>query len=122
MQSEDHRRRSPSLSLPSLRTSRDQHLAGTLTLGNLLSALGEASFGWAIVVFSLVTLLPLPPGATLITAVPLLVTTAQMMLGYQYVRLPARLAGLRIEQPVRAATSIGIARIMVTVRVISTSQ
>lgn len=98
MQREDHRRRRPSLSLPILRTSRDQHLAGSLTLGNLLSALGEASFGWAIVVFSLVTLLPLPPGATLITAVPLLVTTAQMMLGYQYVRLPARLAGLRIEQ------------------------
>jgi len=98
MQREDGRKRRPSLSLPILRTSRSQQLAGTLTLGNLLSALGEASFGWAIVVFSLLTLLPLPPGATLLTAVPLLVTTGQMMLGYPYVKLPRRLSELRIEQ------------------------
>ncbi len=98
MQREDGRKRRPSLSLPILRTSRSQQLAGTLTLGNLLSALGEASFGWAIVVFSLLTLLPLPPGATLLTAVPLLVTTGQMMLGYPHVKLPRRLSELRIEQ------------------------
>ncbi|MHA7849550.1 exopolysaccharide biosynthesis protein [Roseovarius sp.] len=98
MQRGDERKRRPSLSLPILRTSRSQHLAGTLTLGNLLSALGEASFGWAIVVFSLLTLLPLPPGATLITALPLLVTTGQMMLGYPHVKLPERLARLSIEQ------------------------
>jgi len=98
MQRGDERKRRPSLSLPILRTSRSQHLAGTLTLGNLLSELGEASFGWAIVVFSLLTLLPLPPGATLITALPLLVTTGQMMLGYPYVKLPGRLARLSIEQ------------------------
>src|SRR6056297_3424501 len=98
MQRGDERKRRPSLSLPILRTSRSQHLAGTLTLGNLLSELGEASFGWAIVVFSLLTLLPLPPGATLITALPLLVTTGQMMLGYPHVKLPERLARLSIEQ------------------------
>lgn len=98
MQRGDEIRRRPSLSLPILRTSRSQHLAGTLTLGNLLSALGEASFGWAIVVFSLLTLLPLPPGATLITALPLLVTTGQMMLGYPHVKLPGRLARLRLDQ------------------------
>ncbi len=70
------------MSLPILRTSRNQHRAGTLTLGNLLTALGETSFGWAIVVFSLVTLLPLLPGSSMITALSLLVTTGQMVLGY----------------------------------------
>ena len=92
------KRKRPSLSLPILRTSRAQHRAGTLTLGTLLTALGETSFGWAIVVFSLVTLLPLPPGTTLLTALPLLVTSGQMALGYPHVRLPTRLAGLRIDQ------------------------
>lgn len=82
----------PSLSMPILRTARAQHRAGILTLGNLLSALGEASFGWAIVVFSLLTLLPMPPGSSVITALPVLVTTAQMMLGFSYLRLPGRLA------------------------------
>src|SRR6056297_3217996 len=97
MQREDGTRRRPSLSLPILRTSRSQHRAGTLTLGNLLSELGETSFGWAIVVFSLLTLLPLPPGSSLITGLPLLVTTAQMMLGYPHVKLPAPLARLRLD-------------------------
>ena len=90
--------RRPSLSLPILRTSRNQHRAGTLTLGNLLKALGEASFGWAIVVFSLLALLPLPPGSTLVTALPLLMTTGQMMLGHSHVKLPGRLANLPLDQ------------------------
>ncbi|NDR55878.1 exopolysaccharide biosynthesis protein [Aliiruegeria sabulilitoris] len=90
--------RRPSLSLPILRTSRDHHRAGTLTLGNLLSSLGEASFGWAIVVFSLLTLLPLPPGSSVVTALPLLVTTVQMILGYSHVRLPGPLARLQLDQ------------------------
>lgn len=96
MQPGDGTRRRASLSLPILRTSRSQHIAGTLTLGNLLSALGEASFGWAIVLFSLLTLLPLPPGSTLITALPLIMTTGQIMLGYSHVKLPGPLARLPI--------------------------
>ncbi|SDJ66167.1 exopolysaccharide biosynthesis protein [Aliiruegeria lutimaris] len=92
------KRRRPSLSLPILRTSRSHHLAGNLTLGNLISSLGEASFGWAIVLFSFLTLLPLPPGSSLLTAIPLLVTTIQMMLGYPFVRLPKFLARMKLDQ------------------------
>ncbi len=98
MRRKDGIRHRPSLSLPILRTLRSQHQTGALTLGSLLSGLGERSFGWAIVVFSLLTLLPLPPGSTLITALPLLVTTGQMMLGYRYVSLPGPLARLRLDQ------------------------
>ncbi len=105
MQREDKKRRRPSLSLPILRTSRAQHRSGTLTLGNLLSELGEASFGWAIVVFSLLTLLPLPPGSTLITALPLLVTTGQMMQGCPHVKLPERLAHIRLD-PVKLRRTV----------------
>ena len=105
MQREDGTRRRPSLSLPILRTSRRQHRAGTLTLGNLLTALGETSFGWAIVVFSLLTLLPLPPGSSLITALPLLVTTGQMVLGNPHVKLPGPLARLRLD-PVKLRRTV----------------
>ncbi len=97
MDSHTAMRRRPSLSLPILRNSRDQHRAGTLTLGNLITSLGEASFGWAIVVFSLLTLLPLPPGSSVITALPLLLTTVQMMLGYPFVRLPKALARMTLD-------------------------
>ncbi|ASM74721.1 MULTISPECIES: exopolysaccharide biosynthesis protein [Roseobacteraceae] len=105
MQREAKKRRRPSLSLPILRTSRNQHRAGTLTLGNLLSELGETSFGWAIVVFSLLTLLPLPPGFTLITALPLLMTTGQMIMGYPHVWLPAPLARLQLD-PVKLRRTV----------------
>ncbi|ARE41303.1 exopolysaccharide synthesis protein ExoD-related protein [Rhodovulum sp. P5] len=94
---QDNGRRKPSLSLPIIRRSRKHHNAGTLTLGNLLEDLGERSFGWAIVVFSLVTLLPLPPGSSLITALPVLLTTGQMMFGFPYVRLPGPLARLKLD-------------------------
>lgn len=92
-------RRRASLSLPIIRTARGQHRDGSLTLGGLLKALGETSFGWAIVLFSLVTLLPLPPGSSLITALPLLLTTGQMALGYPSVRLPGKLSRLKLDEP-----------------------
>lgn len=88
--------RRPSLSLPILRASRTHHAQGTLTLGELLATLGERSFGWSIVVFSLFTLLPLPPPMTLITALPVMLATAQMALGYPHVRLPKRIARIRL--------------------------
>jgi len=105
MHREDGSRRRPSLSLPILRTSRNQHRNGKLTLGNLLTELGETSFGWAIVVFSLLTLLPLPPGSSLITALPLLVTTGQIILGFPHVRLPGPLARLRLD-PVKLRRTV----------------
>lgn len=88
----------PSLSLPLLRESRAQERAGRLTVGNLLEALGERSFGWALLVFSLLTLLPLPPGTTLVTALPLLLVTGQMALGFPHVILPAALARRPLNQ------------------------
>jgi hypothetical protein len=108
MPSAEETRRRPSLSMPILRTSRSQHRDGTLTLGSLLSALGGASFGWAIVVFALVALLPLPPGSTLLTALPLLMTTAQMMLGFDHVRLPGPVARIAIDPERLRRTVLGL--------------
>lgn len=108
MPSAEERRRRPSLSLPILRTSRTQHRDGAVTLGSLLSALGGASFGWAIVVFALAALLPLPPGSTLLTALPLLMTTAQMMLGFRHVHLPGPLARIAIDPERLRRTVLGL--------------
>ncbi|WP_243644982.1 exopolysaccharide biosynthesis protein [Rhodovulum euryhalinum] len=94
--------------MPILRTSRAQHKAGNLTLGTLLAGLGERSFGWAIVVFSLLTLLPLPPGSSLVTALPVLFTTAQMMVGFPHVRLPGPVARVKIDQQKLRRTLLGL--------------
>ena len=97
-QGQDLRYRRSSLALPILRTTREQHRAGGLSIGGQLTALGDSSYGWAIVLFALLTFLPLPPGSSLLTALPLLGTTLQMIFGYRHVRLPARLARVELDQ------------------------
>lgn len=61
------------------------------TLGAVLAGLGDRSFGWLIMIFALVNLLPMPIGGTLVTAIPLVIVTLQMALGLHSVRLPGRL-------------------------------
>ena len=54
----------------------------------LVDTLGERSFGWCLVIFSLINLLPVPVGTNMITSIPVIAVTAQMALGYDRVRLP----------------------------------
>lgn len=79
-----------------LQVIRDHQDAQEMSLGTFLEQLGDRSFGWAILLACLVNLLPLPPGATLITAIPLLIFCTQLALGFSSVRLPQRLARIRI--------------------------
>jgi hypothetical protein len=71
-----------------VRAAKDPGAEPDLLLGDLLLRLGDRSFGWCIVLFALASLLPLPPGATLVTAVPLALLAGQMALGLPRVRLP----------------------------------
>ena len=63
--------------------------ASAVPLGEVLSDLGNRSFGWSILVFGLVNLIPMPIGSQMVTGLPLLLLTAQMVLGFSHVRLPA---------------------------------
>lgn len=57
-------------------------------LERILADQGHSSFGWSILLFAVVNLLPLPIGSNVVTAIPLLLLTAQMALGLPHVRLP----------------------------------
>ncbi len=70
--------------------------ADSLTLGEVIAGLGDRSFGWLILLFSLVNLMPLPPGSTLVLALPLLLVTGQMALGLRVVRLPGFITRRRV--------------------------
>lgn len=72
--------------LMALRRSGD---ASAVPLGSVLADLGNRSFGWSMAVFGLLNLIPMPIGSNMITGVPLLLLTAQMVLGFSHVRLPA---------------------------------
>ncbi|MPZ08630.1 MAG: exopolysaccharide biosynthesis protein [Kiloniellaceae bacterium] len=63
-----------------------------IPLDSILADLGNRSFGWSIMLFALFNLIPMPIGSNMITAVPLLLLTAQMALGLAHVRLPAFIA------------------------------
>lgn len=90
--------RGRSLSFTLLRVIRNGRHCDRISLGEFLAELGDRSFGWAILLSCLINLLPLPIGATLITAIPLLIFCAQLGLGFSNVWLPARLARLAISR------------------------
>lgn len=73
------------------RSDGDEVSVGTMILG-----LGDRSFGWSIVLFSLVNMVPMPVGSTLITAIPLLLLTAQMALGLRHIALPKFVSRIKV--------------------------
>jgi hypothetical protein len=72
-----------------VRAAGDRRRSGEgLAIGELIATLGDRSFGWAIMLFAVVNLMPIPPGSTMITAIPLVIVTGQMALGLPQLRLP----------------------------------
>ncbi len=57
-------------------TSRER-----ISVGDLLSAMGDRAFGPLMLLFALPNVLPMPPGASGILGVPLIILAAQLMLG-----------------------------------------
>ncbi len=70
---------------------------GPITVEQLREFLADRSFAAIMLFFSAINLLPLPPGSSFILAVPLILLSIQMILGYQRAWLPKRI--LRVEIP-----------------------
>ncbi|WP_246750547.1 exopolysaccharide biosynthesis protein [Martelella lutilitoris] len=71
---------------------------GRLSLEQLDDALAERSFGAFIVLFSIPNLIPLPPGATLLLGLPLILVSWQMMVSrHTRVWLPERIARFSVD-------------------------
>lgn len=69
------------------------------SVGEITDAFGERSMGASLAVFALPNLMPLPPGSTVLLAIPLLIVTWQMMVsGGSRLWLPQRLAAYRIDR------------------------
>ena len=60
----------------------------SVSIEELRDAMGDRGFAMLLVVFAGLNLLPTPPGSTLILGIPLMLVSAQMMLGYQTAWLP----------------------------------
>lgn len=61
---------------------------GPVSVATIRDALGDRSFAALLVLFSIINLLPLPPGTTLVLGLPLILVSAQMVAGKDSAWLP----------------------------------
>lgn len=69
-----------------------------ITLREIAEAMDQRSLGAFLFVFSLPSIIPLPPGATLVLGLPLIVITWQIAIGRSRIWLPRRLAEYRLKR------------------------
>lgn len=62
-----------------------------ISLGSIATALSDRSYGALLILFSGPNLLPLPPGASTLFGLPLVIIAAQLLYGQQQVWLPRAL-------------------------------
>lgn len=86
----------------------DGHEGDRLTLSDLSGQLRDRAWGGLLLIFAAINLLPLPPGTTTITGLPLLVITAQMAAGRARPWFPAKIdrRGIGVDHLARIATKI----------------
>lgn len=69
----------------------EEHAGERLTLGELSTLLRDRMWGGLLLTFAAINILPLPPGATTITGIPLILLTAQMVIGRERPWFPRKL-------------------------------
>jgi hypothetical protein len=69
----------------------------TLTIGDIVSALGDRAMAILVILFSLPNCVPLPPGVGLVFGFPMILVAMQMVLGRHRPWLPAALLGRRLK-------------------------
>ena len=69
-----------------------------ITLREIAEALDERSFGAFLLVFAIPNLIPLPPGATLVLGLPLVVVAWQIVAGRSKIWLPRRLGNYAVHK------------------------
>ncbi|HEY6629981.1 MAG TPA: exopolysaccharide biosynthesis protein [Rhizobiaceae bacterium] len=65
---------------------------GPVSIGHIRDALGNRSFAPLLVLFAAFNLLPLPPGASAVLGLPLIIVSAQMVYGAKQTWLPSYLS------------------------------
>jgi hypothetical protein len=65
-----------------------QNAKEPISFGQIEQALSDRSFATLLTFFALLNLLPLPPGTGIITGIPLVLLSAQMVLGFETPWLP----------------------------------
>lgn len=81
----------PPRRLSQIFTDLAREATGPVSIAEVRDAMGDRSFAALLVLFASFNLLPLPPGSTFFFALPLLLVSSQMVLGYRSAWLPQSL-------------------------------
>ncbi len=73
-----------------------------ISIRDLVEAMEAAGFGLTMMIFAFAVLIPLPPPIPSIISLPLLVFSAQMLLGYTAPRLPKKFTNITVKRSVIA--------------------
>jgi len=96
-----------------------------LYLGEVVNAFGERAFGALLLLFGLLNALPLPPGATAVLGIPLLLLSIQLVLRTDQLWLPKwalkrsidrasyRKSAARVAKPIRTVERLSRPRLLV---------
>lgn len=79
------------------RVAGERNDADEISIAEVIDKLGDRSFGWILLFFSVLSLLPIPGGG-LVTALPLFWVLWQMAMGYPEVKLPAFITRYRVNR------------------------
>ncbi len=84
-----------------------------LKVDELVTAFGDRAFGAVMLVFALISTLPLPPGSTTVTGVPLVIMAVQLARGRERLWLPRRFLQASIA---RSAFRKGVGKVLPVLR------
>ena len=73
---------------------------GHISIAEILAHFGRRSLGAALFVFSLLGLIPLPPGGPIVLGMPMLIIASQLALGARAPWLPGFIANLTLDRGV----------------------
>jgi len=71
-----------------VRAAGDRGQREVMTVQQLIDSLGDRSFGWCLLLFALINMMPMPPGGTMISGIPIVLITFQMARGLPQLWLP----------------------------------
>lgn len=80
----------------------NQSSADKISIADLVRAMEAAGYGLVMIIFSLASVMPLPPPLPNIFALPILIFSTQMMIGYDAPKLPKIISNIRIKRSIVA--------------------
>lgn len=93
-------RKSKVISTQAIEDVVNQSSADKISIADLVRAMEAAGYGLVMIIFSLATVMPLPPPIPNVFALPLIIFAAQMILGYEAPKLPKSISNLRIKRSI----------------------